>query len=108
VSARGRGAGSRIDEHVQPAPNGARGAQEEAAVPEDPETTADMELANEYAVVRVSKVRTGNGVRLEIEAPRLGCSIRLCPLELESLTWQSHQVFSEFLETPFGPEHEGK
>ncbi len=66
-----------------------------------------IELANEYAMVRVRAVETGNGMRLEIEAPRLGRSIRLCPLELESLTWQSHDLFSEFLKTPFGPEHEG-
>lgn len=63
-----------------------------------------LELANEYAVVRVREVRTGNGVRLEIMAPRLGRVIRLCPLELESLTWQPHDTFSGFLRTPFGPE----
>ena len=71
-------------------------------------TSPEIELANEYALVRVREVRTGNGVRLEIEAPRLGRVIRLCPLELESLTWQSHGVFSGFLETPFGPEDEGR
>lgn len=65
-----------------------------------------IELANEYAAVEVRKVRTHNGVRLEIVAPRLGRGIRLCPLELETLTWQEHSTFSEFLETPFGPEAE--
>lgn len=65
-----------------------------------------VELANEYAAVTVRKVQTGNGVRLEIVSPRLGRGIRLDPLELESLTWQSHEVFSEFLRTPFGPEPE--
>lgn len=65
-----------------------------------------MELANEYAMVHVRQVQTGNGVRLEILAPRLGRAIRLDPLELESLTWQSHDTFSEFLHTPFGPEPE--
>ena len=35
---------------------------------------------------------------------RLGRSIDLDPVELESLTWQSHDLFSEFLATPFGPE----
>ncbi|MDA0313485.1 MAG: dihydrodiol dehydrogenase [Gemmatimonadetes bacterium] len=63
-----------------------------------------LELANEYALVRVRQVQTRNGVRLEIVAPRLGRAIRLCPVELESLTWQSHETFSAFLETPFGPE----
>lgn len=63
-----------------------------------------LELANEYAAVVVRKVHTHNGVRLEIVAPRLGRGIRLCPLELETLTWQEHATFSKFLETPFGPE----
>ena len=65
-----------------------------------------MELANEYALVHVRKVHTRNGVRLEISAPKLARSIRLCPLELESLTWQTSDAFSEFLRTPFGPESE--
>jgi hypothetical protein len=65
-----------------------------------------IELANEYASVQVRKVYTRNGVRLEIVAPQLGRGIRLCPLELESLTWQTHDTFSEFLRTPFGPEGE--
>lgn len=67
-----------------------------------------IELANEYAAVEVRKVHTHNGVRLEILAPRLGYGIRLCPLELETLTWQSHGTFSRFLETPFGPEGEAE
>lgn len=67
---------------------------------------AGVELANEYAVVLVRKVDTGNGVRLEIVAPRLGRSIRLDPVELEALTWQTHQTLSTLLRTPFGPERE--
>jgi hypothetical protein len=63
----------------------------------------DFELTNEFATVRVRRVYTRNGVRLEISSPRLGRAIRLDPLSLESLTWQSHEVFSEFLRHPFGP-----
>jgi len=63
-----------------------------------------LELANEYAMVRVRRVQTHNGVRLEISAPHLGRTVRLCPLELESLTWQPPETFSNFLSTPFGPE----
>lgn len=66
--------------------------------------TEPIELVNEYAAVRVRVVSTRQGVRLEIVAPRLGRGIRLCPLELEALTWQSHDLFSELLRTPFGPE----
>jgi len=63
-----------------------------------------IELSNEFAHVEVRRVRTRNGVRLEIRSPRLGRAIRLCPLALESLTWQDERAFSRFLETPFGPE----
>jgi hypothetical protein len=67
-----------------------------------------FELANEYAMVNVRKVYTRNGVRLEIVAPRLGRGIRLDPVELETLTWQSHETFSQWLRTPFGPEPEAE
>jgi hypothetical protein len=67
-----------------------------------------FELANEYAAVTVRKVYTRNGVRLEIVSPRLGHGIRLDPVELEVLTWQKHELFSELLKTPFGPEGEAE
>lgn len=67
---------------------------------------ATWELANEFAVVEVRRVDTHNGVRLEIVSPRLGRGIRLDPLELETLTWQPHETFTKFLETPSGPEPE--
>jgi hypothetical protein len=75
-----------------------------------PELPGDppFELANEYALVQVRKVYTRNGVRLEIVAPRLGRGIRLDPVELETLTWQTHETFSTFLRTPFGPEGEAE
>lgn len=83
----------------------------ERSSPPDPEEQVtrggdELQLANEYASVEIRKVHTRNGVRLEIVAPQLGKGIRLCPLELESLTWQSHETFSGFLRTPFGPEGE--
>ena len=65
-----------------------------------------IEISNEFAQVFVSRVRTRNGERLEIRSPKLGRVIRLCPLELESLTWQDEETFSRFLSTPFGPEAE--
>ena len=61
-----------------------------------------IEIGNEFAAVRVRKVLTRNGERLEIDAGRLGYRIRLDALELESLTWQSHDLFSKLLEQPFG------
>lgn len=63
-----------------------------------------MVLSNEYAEVRVSKVLTRNGVRLRIQEAKGGREILLCPLELESLTWQSPEMFSRLLSTPYGPE----
>jgi hypothetical protein len=61
-----------------------------------------VELSNEFATVIVRTVRTANGVRLEIEAPDRGRTVRLCPLELESLTWQPPEVFSAMLSNPVG------
>ena len=67
---------------------------------------AYLHLGNEFAEVLVRKVHTRNGVRLEIVAPKLERRILLDPVELESLTWQTHETFSAFLKTPFGPEPE--
>jgi hypothetical protein len=64
-------------------------------------------LANEFAEVHLSLVRTHNGARLRIRDPKGGRSVDLCPVELESLTWQTPEVFSGFLATPFGPEEGG-
>jgi hypothetical protein len=65
----------------------------------------EIEIGNEFAFVRVCKVWTRNGERLEITAPKLGYRIRLDPLELESIAWQPKETFSRFLENPFGPGH---
>ena len=43
---------------------------------------------------------------LRISVPASGRSILLCPLELEALTWQDHDLFSRLLQTPRGPEDE--
>ena len=59
-------------------------------------------LSNEYATVYVRKVDT----LLEISSPRLQHSVQLDPIALESLTWQTMETFSQFLETPFGPEED--
>ncbi len=62
-----------------------------------------IEVTNEFASVSVRKIWTRNGARLEITSPRLGRRIHLDALALESLTWQTVDTFSRFLETPFGP-----
>ena len=65
-----------------------------------------IRLANEFTEVVVEAVRTRNGARLRISVPSSGRQILLCPLELEALTWQDHEMFSQLLTTPHGPEDE--
>lgn len=62
-----------------------------------------IEIANEFAEVRISRVETRNGSRLLIESPKTGQWVALCPLELEALTWQGPQTFSAMIGHPFGP-----
>lgn len=62
-----------------------------------------IEIANEFAEVRVSRVETRNGSRLLIESPKTGQWVALCPLEVEALTWQGPQTFSAMIGHPFGP-----
>ena len=68
----------------------------------DPEHV--IRLGNEFTEVVVDRVRTGNGVRLRIRVPSSGAEIMLCPLELEALAWQDHELFSRLLASPNGPE----
>jgi hypothetical protein len=70
-------------------------------------TGDEIRLANEFSEVVVERVQTRNGVRLRICVPASGRSILLCPLELEILTWQDHELFSRLLQTPHGPGDEG-
>ena len=71
----------------------------------DPASSA-IRLGNEFSEVVVERVQTRNGARLRISVPASGRSILLCPLELEALTWQDHDLFSRLLQTPHGPEDE--
>ena len=64
----------------------------------------EIRLGNEFSQVVVEPVETRNGVRLRISVPASGRQILLCPLELEALTWQDHDLFSRLLQTPHGPE----
>jgi hypothetical protein len=62
-----------------------------------------IKVANEFTEVEVGRVRTRNGMRLRIFVPSSGRQILLCPLELEALTWQDHELFSHLLATPGDP-----
>jgi hypothetical protein len=59
-----------------------------------------IELGNEFAEVRVTRVAGRNGPRLRIESPRGGSAVELCPLELEALTWQAPETFSAMIGKP--------
>jgi hypothetical protein len=63
-----------------------------------------IRLGNEFTEVVVERVRTRNGARLRISVPSSGRQVMLCPLELEALAWQDHELFSALLKTPHGPE----
>ncbi len=80
----------------------------ETALPDEGLPMSDddgwIQIANEFTTVRVRKQFTRNGERLEIHSAKLGTTIMLDPLELESLTWQTTETFSRMLETPYGPE----
>ena len=67
----------------------------------EPQPEDGFEIANEFARVWVRRRRTRNGLRLEISAPRVGASILLDAMLLESLTWQSDETLGQFLTTPF-------
>ncbi len=69
---------------------------------EDTETEY-TEFTNEFAYTLVRKVGVGNQARLEIISPKLGYQTYLDAPLLESLTWQTPQTFSKFLEEPYGP-----
>jgi hypothetical protein len=69
-----------------------------------PEPEQEFVIGNEFSEVRVSRVTTHNGIRLRIRDAKSGWQILLCPLELESLTWQNSELFTNLLATPYGPE----
>ncbi|GCE43951.1 hypothetical protein Rhow_008249 [Rhodococcus wratislaviensis] len=65
---------------------------------------AEFTVVNEFTAVRVRKILTRNGQRLEITSLRLDHHIRLDALALEALSWQNEETISAYLDQPFGPE----
>ena len=59
-------------------------------------------IANEFVDVEVRRVRTPNGVRLEIYSPRRGRRVRLDAMVLDALTGQAPEVFSDMLKSDSG------
>jgi hypothetical protein len=64
-------------------------------------TGEPLEVGNEFAHIRVTRVETRNGARLLVESPRSGQWVALDPIELEALTWQSTETFSQMLGRPY-------
>lgn len=83
--------------------------QDEAAAAEaasGPECEDAITVSNEYAMATLEKETGEDGDYLAAAAPKLGYDARLSVRELEWVTTQNHETFSEFLERPFGPEAE--
>jgi len=68
------------------------------------EVDCEFTLSNEYADIVVRSLRTPDGDRLVIEAPKKHFSLRVDAEGLEGLARQDTSIFSEFLETPHGPD----
>jgi hypothetical protein len=90
---------------VEDSPNTSNGRlpQESPPTRED-RVEGELTIVNEFTAVRVRKVATRNGERLEISSLRFDGSIRLDALALEGLSWQDPEVIGSFLEQPYGPE----
>jgi hypothetical protein len=73
------------------------------ALPVDPACEGPILVANEFADVVVRRVSTRNGMRLEIWSPRRGTRVQLDAVELDSLTWQPPETFSELIERTPAP-----
>jgi len=72
----------------------------------DDQIDGELTIVNEFTAVRVRKISTRNGERLEVASLRFDSRIRLDALALEGLSWQDAEVISGFLEEPFGPERD--
>ena len=62
-----------------------------------------LEVGNEFATVRVRRVLTHNGARLQVHSSKLETDVFLDSVVLESLTWQTPESLSLFLKTPLEP-----
>lgn len=67
-------------------------------VPADGGRQGPVVISNEFVDVVVSRVRTRNGVRLDIWSPKRGTRVQLDAVALDCLSYQPPDVFSELLE----------
>lgn len=64
----------------------------------DVNAPVEFSLSRGPAAVRLKTVRTRNGIRLEVNSTQTGRFIRLDPVILESLTWQTPETFLGMME----------
>jgi hypothetical protein len=69
-----------------------------AALPSDGGVDGPIVIANEFADVVVSRVRTRNGMRLEIWSPRRGTRVHLDAVALDCISYQPPETFTAMLE----------
>jgi len=67
-------------------------------LPADGGVDGPIIIANEFADVVVSRVRTRNGMRLEIWSPRRGTRVHLDAVALDCLSYQEPETFTAMLE----------
>lgn len=70
-------------------------ARNRAGGPDESEQSFD--IANEFTGVRVRKVKTAQGERLELRLPRTGACIQLDAMQLEAIVALKSEHFSEFI-----------
>ena len=67
-------------------------------VPDDGGVDGPILVSNEFADVVITRVRTRNGTRLDLWSPRRGTRVQLDAVELDCLSYQPKETFSELLE----------
>jgi hypothetical protein len=67
-------------------------------VPDDGGVDGPLVVSNEFADVVITRVRTRNGVRLDIWSARRGTRVQLDAVELDCLSYQPKETFSELIE----------
>lgn len=67
-------------------------------VPEDLDHEGPIIITNEFADVVVTRVRTRNGVRLDLWSPRRGTRVQLDAVALDCLTMQEPETFTGLIQ----------
>ncbi|GEL26935.1 hypothetical protein PSU4_58890 [Pseudonocardia sulfidoxydans NBRC 16205] len=70
----------------------------EERLKDDLDVVAEYSIVNEFAAVRVRKVRSRAGERLELHSPRHDKTVRLDATVLEALARQPAEVLSQFID----------